>query len=169
MHLAHWSSVRHGARDARSPSTSPLVHGGPRGDAATPPTASAQTPIAKPMRITWYVLADSCGETKKKNELIIATKVQLLSYLQRSMPNKMGKSTSITPTIKKRVHQVHTYLTHSLYNNYYDYKNYFKPSDLIRYSAICTAFSAAPFFIWSPTIQKVRPFSSVRSLRMRPT
>ena len=40
---------------------------------------------------------------------------------------------------------------------------------LIRYSAICTAFSAAPFLIWSPTIQNVRPFSFVRSLRIRPT
>ena len=40
---------------------------------------------------------------------------------------------------------------------------------LIRYSAICTAFNAAPFLIWSPTIQKVSPFSFVRSLRIRPT
>ena len=40
---------------------------------------------------------------------------------------------------------------------------------LIRYSAICTAFSAAPFLIWSPTNQKVRPFSFAKSLRTRPT
>ena len=40
---------------------------------------------------------------------------------------------------------------------------------LIRYSAICTAFSAAPFLIWSPTIQNVNPFSLLRSLRIRPT
>lgn len=40
---------------------------------------------------------------------------------------------------------------------------------LMRYSAICTAFSAAPFFIWSPTIQNVSPFSSAKSLRIRPT
>lgn len=33
----------------------------------------------------------------------------------------------------------------------------------------CTAFSAAPFLIWSPTNQKVRPFSLARSLRTRPT
>ena len=39
----------------------------------------------------------------------------------------------------------------------------------IRYSAICTAFSAAPFLIWSPTSQRVMPFSLARSLRMRPT
>ena len=40
---------------------------------------------------------------------------------------------------------------------------------LIKYSAICTAFNAAPFLIWSPTIQNVNPFSLLRSLRMRPT
>ena len=40
---------------------------------------------------------------------------------------------------------------------------------VIRYSAICTAFSAAPFLIWSPTIQNVNPFSLLRSLRIRPT
>ncbi len=38
-----------------------------------------------------------------------------------------------------------------------------------RLSRICTAFRAAPLRIWSLTHQKARPFSSVRSLRMRPT
>ena len=38
-----------------------------------------------------------------------------------------------------------------------------------RYSPICTAFKAAPLRIWSPESQKVRPFSSERSLRTRPT
>ena len=38
-----------------------------------------------------------------------------------------------------------------------------------RYSAICTAFRAAPFLIWSPTHQKVRPLGVARSLRRRPT
>ena len=35
--------------------------------------------------------------------------------------------------------------------------------------AICTAFSAAPLRIWSPTTQKLKPFSTVGSLRNRPT
>src|SRR5690554_6515697 len=39
----------------------------------------------------------------------------------------------------------------------------------IKYSAICTAFSAAPFLIWSDTVQKVNPFSLAKSFRMRPT
>ena len=38
-----------------------------------------------------------------------------------------------------------------------------------RYSAICTAFSAAPLRIWSLTHQNVSEFGSARSLRMRPT
>lgn len=38
-----------------------------------------------------------------------------------------------------------------------------------RYSAICTAFSAAPLRIWSLTHQNVSPLSQVRSLRIRPT
>ena len=38
-----------------------------------------------------------------------------------------------------------------------------------RYSAICTAFSAAPLRIWSLTVQKERPLGLVRSLRIRPT
>ena len=40
---------------------------------------------------------------------------------------------------------------------------------LMRYSAICTALRAAPFFIWSLTSQKVIPLGLARSLRMRPT
>lgn len=39
----------------------------------------------------------------------------------------------------------------------------------IRCWAICTALSAAPFLIWSPTTQKERPRSSAMSLRTRPT
>ena len=38
-----------------------------------------------------------------------------------------------------------------------------------KYSAICTAFKAAPFLIWSPTTQNARPFGLVKSLRIRPT
>ena len=38
-----------------------------------------------------------------------------------------------------------------------------------RYSAICTAFSAAPLRIWSLTHQNVSEFGSARSLRIRPT
>ena len=37
------------------------------------------------------------------------------------------------------------------------------------YCAICTALSAAPFLIWSPTTQNVRPQGEARSLRRRPT
>ena len=48
-------------------------------------------------------------------------------------------------------------------------RTYFTLPTLIRYSAICTAFSAAPFLIWSPTSHNVMPFSLARSLRMRPT
>ncbi len=47
--------------------------------------------------------------------------------------------------------------------------NSYNPFTLIKYSAICTALSAAPFFIWSLTAQKLKPFSSVKSLRTRPT
>ena len=43
------------------------------------------------------------------------------------------------------------------------------PPCAARYSAICTAFRAAPFLIWSPTHQKVRPLGVARSLRRRPT
>ena len=39
----------------------------------------------------------------------------------------------------------------------------------ISHSAICTAFRAAPFLIWSLTHQNVSELGSVRSLRMRPT
>gem|GEM_PF-3474469 len=42
-------------------------------------------------------------------------------------------------------------------------------SFLMSHSPICTALSAAPFLIWSPESQRVRPFSLARSLRMRPT
>ena len=45
----------------------------------------------------------------------------------------------------------------------------FQHSVFSRYSAICTALSAAPLRIWSLTHQKLSPFSSVRSLRIRPT
>ena len=38
-----------------------------------------------------------------------------------------------------------------------------------RYSAICTAFKAAPFLILSLTVQNVKPFGLQRSLRIRPT
>lgn len=38
-----------------------------------------------------------------------------------------------------------------------------------RYSAICTAFSAAPLRIWSPVSQSVALLSSARSFLMRPT
>ena len=38
-----------------------------------------------------------------------------------------------------------------------------------RYSAICTAFSAAPFRIWSATHQKVSPLGLAVSIRIRPT
>ena len=38
-----------------------------------------------------------------------------------------------------------------------------------RYSAICTALRAAPFLIWSLTVQNVRPLGLARSLRTRPT
>ncbi len=38
-----------------------------------------------------------------------------------------------------------------------------------RYSAICTAFSAAPLRIWSLTHQNVSPLGSEISSRMRPT
>lgn len=44
---------------------------------------------------------------------------------------------------------------------------YFFPA--IRCRAICTALSAAPFLIWSPTTQKESPRSSAMSLRTRPT
>ena len=36
---------------------------------------------------------------------------------------------------------------------------------LMRYSAICTAFSAAPFLIWSPTIQNVSPLGILLFVR----
>ena len=39
----------------------------------------------------------------------------------------------------------------------------------MSHSAICTAFRAAPFLIWSLTIQKVMPLGLARSLRTRPT
>ena len=42
-------------------------------------------------------------------------------------------------------------------------------SFFISHSAICTAFSAAPFLIWSLTSQKVRPLGLLMSLRIRPT
>ena len=48
-------------------------------------------------------------------------------------------------------------------------RHYFTLPTLTRYSAICTALRAAPLRIWSPESQKVRPLSSARSLRMRPT
>lgn len=38
-----------------------------------------------------------------------------------------------------------------------------------NHCAICTALRAAPFLIWSPTTQNVRPHSLVKSLRIRPT
>ena len=47
--------------------------------------------------------------------------------------------------------------------------NYFTSPTFIRYSAICTALSAAPLRIWSPLSHSVRPQSSARSLRTRPT
>jgi len=40
---------------------------------------------------------------------------------------------------------------------------------LIRHSAICTAFNAAPLRKLSATIQSERPYSTVGSLRMRDT
>ena len=40
---------------------------------------------------------------------------------------------------------------------------------LIIFSAIWTALRAAPLRIWSPTHQKVIPFSFAKSLRIRPT
>ena len=46
---------------------------------------------------------------------------------------------------------------------------YFLNFVLIRYSAICTAFRAAPLRIWSPTHQKVIPLGLAMSARMRPT
>lgn len=46
---------------------------------------------------------------------------------------------------------------------------YFTLPAWMRYSAICTAFSAAPLRIWSPVSQKVRPLGHARSWRMRPT
>ena len=48
-------------------------------------------------------------------------------------------------------------------------RHYFTLPTLTRYSAICTALSAAPLRIWSPESHSVRPQSSARSLRMRPT
>lgn len=53
--------------------------------------------------------------------------------------------------------------------DYFIRKSYFTFFTLIRYSAIWTAFKAAPFLIWSLTVQKVRPFGLVRSLRILPT
>lgn len=46
---------------------------------------------------------------------------------------------------------------------------YFKLPTFSKYSAICTAFKAAPFLIWSLTVQNVKPFGLLISLRMRPT
>ena len=46
---------------------------------------------------------------------------------------------------------------------------YFTLPTFMRYSAICTALRAAPFLIWSPESQNVRPFSLARSSRTRPT
>ena len=40
---------------------------------------------------------------------------------------------------------------------------------LMIFSAICTAFKAAPLRIWSPTHQKVIPLAFAKSLRIRPT
>ena len=48
-------------------------------------------------------------------------------------------------------------------------KTYFTPPTFIRYSAICTALSAAPLRIWSPVSHRVMPLSLARSLRTRPT
>ena len=50
-----------------------------------------------------------------------------------------------------------------------DYAKQGKSLVSTRYSPICTALSAAPLRIWSPESQKVRPFSSDKSLRTRPT
>ena len=39
----------------------------------------------------------------------------------------------------------------------------------IRTSAICSAFSAAPFHNWSPTTHSAKPFFKAWSTRIRPT
>ena len=61
------------------------------------------------------------------------------------------------------------FLSYSCFFPFLSCKNYFTLPTEMRYSAIWTALRAAPLRIWSPLSQKVRPFSSLKSLRTRPT
>ena len=52
---------------------------------------------------------------------------------------------------------------------YINFKNYFTKPSLTKLSAICTEFQAAPFNKLSETTHKWKPFSTSKSLRIRPT
>ena len=104
---------------------------------------AAETGKALPVKMKQTVSTDKIGETMGRNRRNRLTKSAILSDEKRLFYQVAGK-------LRER-------------------GCYFTLPDSIRYSPICTAFSAAPLRIWSPVSQRVRPLSTAKSWRTRPT